>query len=145
MLHVPGVVAQSTSPFAVCRMRCTANGAVNAPDESVLAVPVWLTSQSLPSPEPLFLHSAHPTPVLGVKPVPEMVTVCSVTSPVDGVTVTAGLTSAVGVSTAAGAGVSGAVVSGAVVSGVVVPGVEVSGVELSGAMVSGAIGSGAGV
>ncbi len=126
-------------------MRRTTNGAVNAPVESVLAVPVWFTSQSLPSPEPLFLHSAHPTPVFGVKPVPEMVTLCRVTSPVDGVTVTVGLTSATGASTAAGALVSGAVVSGVDGSGVVVSGVVVSGAVVSGVSAVGVDGSGAGV
>ena len=56
MLHVPGAAAQSTSPFGVCRMRRTANGALNAPDPSALANPVWVVSQSPASPELLFLH-----------------------------------------------------------------------------------------
>src|SRR6476620_734020 len=98
MLQFPGAVAQSTSPLGVCRMRRTVNGALNAPVLSVVAAPVCVVSQSLASPELVLLHSAKPTDTFGVKPVPEMVTLCRCTKPVDGVTVTTGLTSAVGVS-----------------------------------------------
>src|SRR6476469_4098178 len=119
MLHVPGAAAQSTSPLGVCRMRRAVNDALNAPDASVAAAPVWVVSQSAASPELLFLHSAKPTDTFGVKPVPATVTVCRCTRPVDGVTVNDGVANATGVS-AAGAVASGAVASGAVSSGAVV-------------------------
>ena len=92
MLHVPGAAAQSTSPFGVCRMRRTANGALKAPDPSALANPVWFVSQSPASPELLFLHWAKPTGTFGVNPLPEMVTLCRWTRSVDGVTVSDGST-----------------------------------------------------
>ena len=106
----------------------------------MLANPVWVVSQSPASPELLFLHSAQPTDTFGVKPVPDRVTVCRWTRPVDGVTVSDGSTNAAGTSAAAAGGPgrpgrvpsgpacrrrrapspSGAVVSGVVASGAVV-------------------------
>src|SRR6476660_9577746 len=141
MLHVPGASAQSTSPLGVCRMRRAVKDALNAPDPSVEAMPVWLVSQSPASPELLFLHSAKPTVTFGVKPVPATVTVCRCTKPVDGVTVTDGVANATGAS-AAGAASSGVVVSGVVVSGVAASGVAASGVAASGVLASGVVASG---
>src|SRR4051794_28898780 len=138
MLHVPGAAAQSTSPFGVCRVRRATNGPLNEPEPSVVAKPEWPVSQSLASPELLFLHSAQPTDTLGVKPVPEMVTFCRWSRLVDGVTVTTGFTSAAGVSTAVGADVSGAVVVGTSGSGVVVPGGSVPGAAVGSVVVGGA-------
>src|SRR5262245_34615183 len=114
MLHVPGAAAQSTSPLLVCRMRRAANGALNAPVLLVVANPVCVVSQSLASPELLFLHSAKPTLTFGVNPVPEMVTACRCTRSVDGVTVTTGFTSAVGASAAGASIVGGSVAGGAI-------------------------------
>src|SRR5690348_15970588 len=140
MLQVPGASAQSTSPFGVCRMRRAVNCAVNAPVLSVGANPLCVVSQSLASPELVLWHSAKPTLTLGVKPVPETVTVWRCTRSVEGVTVTTGFKSAVGASApaalAAGSAVDGSVVAGASLAGVVVSGVVVSGVVVSGGVVS---------
>src|SRR5690348_8690353 len=148
MLQVPGASAQSTSPFGVCRMRRAVNCAVNAPVLSVGANPLCVVSQSLASPELVLWHSAKPTLTLGVKPVPETVTVWRCTRSVDGVTVTTGFTSAVGASApgalAVGSAVDGSVVAGASLAGVVVSGVVVSGgvVSWSGGVVAGSVDGG---
>src|SRR4051812_34190831 len=99
MVHVSGALAQSTSPLAVCMIRRTTKDALNEPEASVGAKPVWLMSQSSAVPKLLlFLHSAQPTDELDVNPVPATVTDCRLRRSVDGVTVTAGDTCTTGAS-----------------------------------------------